>query len=827
MRAGKAKFPVRYFEENLVFNTDTGAVYAYYEWQPYNYSFISEDKAMLYFRDIRQMLSSSKAEEFHMLQIAVEEDIRATIGRSKKAAKGELSGMACKYMDGIRRQLEEYHGRYEVGYRFFIGFKLSENDYELSRDNFLDSLKSGIKDFKRAMDETAFGDYTKIDNGEIERYLRLERLLYHKVSRRFRMRKAEPGDMAYVIKHVNGEEVGNFEDYDYRPEVIVGEDKTYIKTYDIIRLSDCLVTEHKRHLDIAVQDGERKVAYLALSDSIHENVFPYGSEVLYYQQENFRFPVDTSVKVEVLHNRDALKSTRNKKAELKDLDESAADSGNETGENLLNARRDAYDLEGDLERGKEDMYKVSYLVRVGAGDEMELAKRVSEVRDFYKSYNMLLERPLGDQGGLHEEFYPSTGRHLNDYVQYVKSDFLASLGFGAAHMLGEREGIYVGYNVATGKSVYLKPWLAAQGVSGSVTNALAKAFTGSLGGGKSVTMNLLAFYCVLFGGRSFILDPKGERGNWEEDLAFLGKHLNIIHVASSEENRGLCDPFLILKDRKEAENLALNILIFLTGCSSRDAKRLPVLTEHVRKVANYPEGHPRGLLHVIRELYRTDTETSRELACHIESFADLGIAGLLFGDGDAEGSLDMDALMNVVLIENLSLPDAGTPAEKYTMTEVLSVAIVLVLSAFSLEFIKQDRGVYKMVLLDEAWSWLQVAEGKTLSNKLVRAGRSMNAGIDFGTQNCDDLLDEKMKNNIGMKFAFRSQDRKEIEKTLAFMGLENTEGNAEVLQTLENGECLFQDIYGNVGVLHVDYVFGQLFKAWDTRPPAKEGKEIG
>ena len=40
--------------------------------------------------------------------------------------------------------------------------------------------------------------------------------------------------------------------------------------------------------------------------------------------------------------------------------------------------------------------------------------------------------------------------------------------------------------------------------------------------------------------------------------------------------------------------------------------------------------------------------------------------------------------------------------------------------------------------------------------KLVRAGRAMNAGVYFVTQNTDDLLDEKLKNNLGLKFAFRS-----------------------------------------------------------------------
>src|SRR5690625_6059221 len=96
--------------------------------------------------------------------------------------------------------------------------------------------------------------------------------------------------------------------------------------------------------------------------------------------------------------------------------------------------------------------------------------------------------------------------------------------------------------------------------------------------------------------------------------------------------------------------------------------------------------------------------------------------------------------------------------------------MLIFISIFALDFIHSDRSVYKIVDLDEACSFLQVAQGKTLSNKLVRAGRAMNAGVYFVTQNADDLTDEKLKNNIGVKFAFRSRDINEIKKTLEFFG---------------------------------------------------------
>lgn len=179
-------------------------------------------------------------------------------------------------------------------------------------------------------------------------------------------------------------------------------------------------------------------------------------------------------------------------------------------------------------------------------------------------------RPFGDMLGLHYEFLPSSKRYINDYVQYVTSDFLAGLGFGASQMLGETEGIYIGYNIETGKNVYLKPSLASQGVKGSVTNALASAFLGSLGGGKSFSNNLLVYYSVLFGAQALIVDPKAERGNWKETLPDMADEINIVNLTSEEKNQGLLDPYVLMKRKKDAESLAIDILTFLTGISSRD-----------------------------------------------------------------------------------------------------------------------------------------------------------------------------------------------------------------------------------------------------------------
>ena len=51
--------------------------------------------------------------------------------------------------------------------------------------------------------------------------------------------------------------------------------------------------------------------------------------------------------------------------------------------------------------------------------------------------------------------------------------------------------------------------------------------------------------------------------------------------------------------------------------------------------------------------------------------------------------------------------------------ELLSVAMLIVISTFALDFIHTDRSIFKIVDLDEAWSFLQVAQGK---NTIYEAG---------------------------------------------------------------------------------------------------------
>lgn len=813
-------FPIKYIDNNLVWNKDN-EVFAYYELIPYNYSFLSAEQKFIVHDSFRQLIAQSREGKIHALQIATESSIRSMQEQSKKLVTGKLKEVACQKIDEQTEALVSMIGDNQVDYRFFLGFKLMVTEEQLNLKNIKKSAWLTFKEFLHEVNHTLMNDFVSMPNDEINRYMKMEKLLENKISRRFKVRRLEIHDFGYLMEHLYGRDGIAYEDYEYQLPKKKLKKETLIKYYDLIRPTRCVIEESQRYLRLEHEDRESYVSYFTVNAIVGELDFP-SSEIFYFQQQQFTFPVDTSMNVEIVENRKALTTVRNKKKELKDLDNHAYQAGSETSSNVVDALDSVDELETDLDQTKESMYKLSYVVRVSADDLDELKRRCDEVKDFYDDLNVKLVRPAGDMLGLHSEFLPASKRYINDYVQYVKSDFLAGLGFGATQQLGETTGIYMGYSVDTGRNVYLQPSLASQGVKGTVTNALASAFVGSLGDGKSFCNNLLVYYAVLFGGQAVILDPKAERGNWKETLPEIAHEINIVNLTSDKDNAGLLDPFVIMKNVKDAESLAIDILTFLTGISSRDGEKFPVLRKAVRSVT---QSDSRGLLHVIDELRREDTPISRNIAEHIDSFTDYDFAHLLFSDGTVENAISLDNQLNIIQVADLVLPDKDTTFEEYTTIELLSVSMLIVISTFALDFIHSDRSIFKIVDLDEAWAFLNVAQGETLSNKLVRAGRAMQAGVYFVTQSSGDVSKESLKNNIGLKFAFRSTDINEIKQTLEFFGIDkDDENNQKRLRDLENGQCLLQDLYGRVGVVQIHPVFEELLHAFDTRPPVQRNE---
>lgn len=801
---------IKYIEDNLVFAA-SGEVYAYYEMEEYNNAFISGGKRLQLSDDFQLFIGQCNAPDFHLLQIAAESDLKVTQEQAKAEVRGPLKDFAGELLDAQTEALIEYYGERQVRYRHYIGFRLVLSQDGLSLKSILKDIKADVVDFIGSVNHTLMNDYLRMDRTEVERYKAMERMLYNKLTRSFGFRKVTPDDYGYLIEHIHGMQGTSYEDYRFN----VTSSGDGIRSYDYLKLTDVLIREKPRCLEIERDEGTVYAAYYAVSTIISELEFP-NSQVLYHQQSGLSFPVDTSLRVRIVGNREAIRDAENVKKETDDLINNALNNDMSPSEDVLDANDSANDLKADLKRTRENMYRVSFLIRVWADTPEELEKRCMELKDFYDSYDFKLVRPFGNMRELHDEFLPAGKCVLTDYLQPVRSDFLSMLGFGATTKLGDGYGIYFGENRQSGEPVYLRPWLAAREKTDTKTNSLSALFSGATGWGKSVSVNLLVYYTAVFGGRVLILDPKSERGGWAASFPELENEIQLINLTSDEANRGMLDPFLVCDNAEDGKNLAMDILMYLTGISDADAVRFPLLSKAVRAVA---ASESPGLLKVIDELEKGDA-AAKNIAEHIGGFCDNSFAKLMFSDGTVkQRDFYLDKAINILQVADLNLPDQQKPLSEYVSSEKLSVAAMLIIGNYGLRFISSDRNTFKIFVMDEAWALLGTGQGKSLQNKSVRMGRAMNSGIYFISQSVSDVGDAEMKDNLGMKFAFHSENDGEIRRILKFFGMdEDSEELKAVIRSLKIGECLFMDIWGHVGIVHVDLIFDELYAAFDTTP---------
>ncbi|BFH18146.1 ATPase [Paenibacillus dendritiformis] len=811
------QFPIAYFNEHLVYNHDEEC-WAYYELPGFNLEFLSDDEMGLAFSRLESFFWQINA-DFHLLSLPDYQSVEDIYRSFRESLSGPAVEAAKRHVDDSVRVLEGRYGDEGSNYKFFIGVKLPK--VKTSTKNAWSEIDAYIKDFCRYVQEKFYGSAgltnPQIYEDSVKRFKKSEKLTYNKVSARLKGQRISSEMMQWLIRRNWYRGIGKPSIWpSWAPACSVDDHGTrYPLYYDILRLSEGKVDDApERSLILSQSESDRQghVAFLCVSNVPYDMFFP--DHMWLYRLQSLDFPVETSIRVEIMENRRAIKEARNKQKELKDQDRHSQEFDNDTSYTVLEGRHATQEAEADLTSSRMPLLLTSIVFCVSAPDQEELERRIDTLKNEYEDIGIHLEQPLGDQWLLFNEFLPGAKRYVQDYIQIMEPGTLAGSMFGATMQLGDGEGFYIGTTGNMEQPVYISPGKAAQSVRGVKTNSLAAAFTGSTGKGKSQSANTILYNTVLAGAKGLVIDPKGERGEWKEKLYGLQDHTNIINFSSEIEDAGALDPYFIFDKRRDAESVALNILTFLTGVSINDSKRFPKLSRAVKEATSM-----KSIIDVLSS-YRDPV--SRALGEHIDSFKELSFAGLLFGDRPKENRFSFDAALTVLQIEGLELPDPETDPSQYTLSEKLSIGMMMPISSIALKFIQEERDILKIILFDEAWATLNTQQGRALSSRLVRAGRAMNASVFFVTQNPADLDSEKLKNNIGMKFVFGCTDTDEIKNALKFLGLQDTKENRDVIAGLESGQCLMKDIYGRVGLLEFDAIFEDLIEAFDTRPPVKK-----
>lgn len=303
--------------------------------------------------------------------------------------------------------------------------------------------------------------------------------------------------------------------------------------------------------------------------------------------------------------------------------------------------------------------------------------------------------------------------------------------------------------------------------------------------------------------------------------------ITTVTLSSDIKNKGKLDPYNLYRDdRKMADELAVNVIAELLKISPTSEKYMAVL--EAQRLMEKEELPSMSKLTEILASFPESDELCNEgklLARLLKLRSASGMAQLLFGDG-TEDAISLENRLNILQIDNLKLPSPEIPKESYTAEETLSTVLMAVISNFAKKFAMVKRPVFKVILFDESWMLGKTEEGVKLYDFLTRMGRSLFSGCIFNGHSVLDLPSEGIKNTISYKFCFQTTNDAEAARMCDYMGLAPTVANKETFKNLGNGECLFQDLDGHVGILKFDAVFQDLIDVFSTTPKVEKKVEM-
>ncbi len=578
--------------------------------------------------------------------------------------------------------------------------------------------------------------------------------------------------------------------------------------WDVWRLVAAPVREDPEHppaLEVEAEDATSYQAMLCLGALADEAVFPGPAELLHAPLEGVGFAVDAALHARWVANRDALGQVRRRIVDAEQVYRDQLESRHGPAWRAEDDRTLAREYEQVLQSSaRPAMLYATISLAVGADSREELERRVQTLRSAYGDVELF--RPRGLQERLFFDHLPrADGGRVADYRQQLTAQQFGAMVSTATTLVGDPRGYEIGYTTAgPRRAVRYDPTAPPR-----ESRASAVLLAGTLGSGKTMAAQLIAYHAARSGSTVVDFDPKPDHGF--TNLPALDGQVELIELTGAEEQQGAFDP-LRIGLRELREELAVSYLLELV----RDP---PASWEHAiaKAVRDVVRGGGRGCEAVITALRALDAPAGAEVADALEVVSDLGLARLGFSDGTTETDLGASAgVVTTVRAPGLTLPEPGVAREAYTRAERVSVATLSLVAALALRLVSRDRGRHKVVLLDEAWFLLASAQGRALVNRLVRLGRAYNATVLLVTQRLDDV--DAISDLVGTWFMFGQDSDAEATRALELIGVEPTPARVSRLREARAGRCLMRDLHGRVAEIQIDPADRELLRAFDTTP---------
>ena len=398
---------------------------------------------------------------------------------------------------------------------------------------------------------------------------------------------------------------------------------------------------------------------------------------------------------------------------------------------------------------------------------------------------------------------------MRDYADVLTIEQFGALMPLGTHEAGSERGVYIGRTV-TGGARPVRFDITEASRTGRPPSIL---LAGTLGSGKTIAAELLAFQAERRGSLVVDVDPKPDHNL--EGLPELDGRVHVIELSGDERYRGLLDP-----------------LVGRAGRAARGPRELVSDGAAAAGAAGVGDAGPQG-----RPRARSSTASRAACACSTRCrpppirtrarparrsavWADSGVARLGFGDG-RDARVAAERPVTTIKARGLSLPAPGVARADYDQAERLGVATLKLIAAYAMRLVSGDRSVHKVVLFDEAWFLLASRDGRRLIDRLNRLGRAENATLILATQQLTDV--GEIENLIGTRLIFGQETAAEARRALELLGLDpDDRALVERVRGYRKGRCLMRDIDDRVAELQIEPVHEHLLadpRHLPRRPP--------
>jgi AAA domain-containing protein len=220
----------------------------------------------------------------------------------------------------------------------------------------------------------------------------------------------------------------------------------------------------------------------------------------------------------------------------------------------------------------------------------------------------------------------------------------------------------------------------------------------------------------------------------------------------------------------------------------------------------------------------------------LRAVAEAPLGRVCFSTGQVP-NLDAFGALTLVQFHSLPLPEGAIDPLRYTQPNRMAVAIVHAMTAMANRIV--DVGTPedpKLLIYDEAKPILENPEGRASLERFTLQGRSKGIVPVILSQNSSHLVGETLRNNLGTAFVFELPSAKEAEHACGLLGIEATEQNVHLIQTLSPRQgdgtrpdyaiCVMRDSEGRVGMMQPDLQTDEIKRAFDTTPGSRFGLQV-